>query len=90
MDETTWSRYEAGQYADTPQNWKHLQARKGQFQEIHPGYFAARGRFNNKMSAQRNARCSFGPFSRTNSPIKLKPSGATPFSQQDPREDIGT
>jgi len=42
MDDTIWSRYEASQYADTPQNWKHLQARKGQFHEIHPGYYAAR------------------------------------------------
>ncbi len=42
MDNKIWSRYEAGQYADNPQNWKHLQARKGQFHEIHPGYFAAR------------------------------------------------
>jgi len=40
MNETIWSRYEASQYADTPQNWKHLQARKGQFHEIHPGYYA--------------------------------------------------
>ena len=42
MSKTIWSSYEAGQYTDTPQNWKHLQARKGEFQEIHPGYFAAR------------------------------------------------
>ena len=42
MDDTIWSRYEASQYADTPQNWKHLQARIGQFHEIHPGYYAAR------------------------------------------------
>ena len=42
MSTTPWSRYEAGEYADTPQNWKHLQARKGQFHEIHSGYYAAR------------------------------------------------
>ncbi len=42
MSTTLWSRYEAGEYADTPQNWKHLQARKGQFHEIHSGYYAAR------------------------------------------------
>ena len=42
MSKTTWSRYEAAQYTNTPQNWKHLEARKGKFQEIHPGYFMAR------------------------------------------------
>jgi hypothetical protein len=42
MNETIWSCYEAYQYADTLQNWKHLQARKGQFHEIHRGYYAAR------------------------------------------------
>jgi hypothetical protein len=42
MNKTTWSCYEAGQYTDTPQNWKHLEARKGKFHEIHPGYYAAR------------------------------------------------
>jgi hypothetical protein len=42
MNEAIWSPYEADQYADTSQNWKHLQVRKGQFQEIHPGYYAAR------------------------------------------------
>lgn len=42
MSKTSWSPYEAGQYTDTSQNWKHLQARKGKFEEIHSGYFAAR------------------------------------------------
>ena len=42
MNKTIWSSYEASQYPDTPQNWKHLEARKGHFHEIHPGYFAAR------------------------------------------------
>jgi len=42
MKNTIWSLYEAAQYTDTPQNWKHLEARKGQFHEIHPGYYAAR------------------------------------------------
>ena len=42
MSQTLWSRYEAGEYADTPRNWKHLEARKGPFHEIHPGYYAAR------------------------------------------------
>jgi len=42
MNEAIWSPYEADQYADTPQSWKHLQACKGQFHEIHPGYYAAR------------------------------------------------
>ena len=42
VSETRWSCYEATEYADNRQNWKHLEARKGQFQEIHPGYFAAR------------------------------------------------
>ena len=42
MSAGNWSRYEAGQYTDTPQNWKHLQARKGLFEEIHPGYYAAK------------------------------------------------
>ena len=42
MKETIWSRYERSQYADTQENWKYLHARKGQFHEVHPGYFAAR------------------------------------------------
>lgn len=42
MSKTKWSRYEAAHYTDTPQSWKHLEARKGQFQEILPGYYAAK------------------------------------------------
>ena len=42
MSKTVWSHYEAAQYTDTPQNWRHLQSRKGPFQEIHPGYFVAK------------------------------------------------
>ncbi len=42
MEKVIWSQYEAAQYTNTPQSWKHLEARKGQFQEIHPGYYAAK------------------------------------------------
>lgn len=42
VSETRWSGYEATEYVDNRQNWKNLEARKGRFQEIHPGYFAAR------------------------------------------------
>jgi hypothetical protein len=42
MNKSIWSPYEAAQYTDTPQSWKHLQSRKGAFQEIHAGYFVAK------------------------------------------------
>ena len=42
MKDIRWSPYEAGEYVDNPQNWRLLEARKGRFQEIHPGYFAAK------------------------------------------------
>ena len=73
MNETIWSRYEAGQYADTPQNWKHLQARKGQFQEIHPGYYAAKDGFDHQLPTKRHARCSLNPLTRSSN--KINPIG---------------